>query len=321
MDNYPEFSKMHLPIATKHIPRIPYHQSIRYISQKLTANEFVPPAKTDAIRHPLSLANEELIITEALYLGTKDSLSYLSGRKRGTFDLRDQLILGVRFFDFEVSTHGGELWVYSDGKPVMEGLKLFRILLQFVDTLFKLHQYPIYEKILLHFREFECPDMNLMPTLELLGELIVSQFLTPLKRYAVGIFDGGKTLDKIEGAFIIFGPKDLDLALGDNHNFNWGHGCLYKMAPEFDGQVDSVIDWGTLEKYKFSDRKIDPKKLVWLDIFDPKYKGRPGHEFHSLDDIAMVYPTGKVKFNIISFVSLTPDNVKRFISKYKPPPM
>ena len=326
-DEYPEFCNISLAHPAK-IPQIPHLKSIHYITQKLT-NQLPPvihypvqrpPVRHVRVPHPLSTLDEELLITEALYLGTKDSLSYLSGRKRGTFDLRDQLYHGVRFFDFEVTTREKELWFMCDGRPVEEGAKIFEILVEFATTLFDKHKYPIYEKILLNFREFDCPEKHILPTLELLSDLIIEQFLQAPRCLAAHMgIDGSEILEKMRGVFIIFGPKDLDFALGENaHYYNWGTETLFKIEPEFNGENESVMAWGSIEKYNF-DRYIDTRKLVWLNIYDPKFVGRPGHEFHSLDDIGFIYPKGIVRFNIISFGSLTSENVDRFFVRYKPP--
>ena len=316
---YPEFGPVSLAYPEKP-PQIPHLKSIRYITQKLTNQ--LPPVSHDPVQHPLSSLAEELKITEALYLGTKDSLSYLSGRKRGTFDLREQLYHGVRFFDFEVTTREKKLWFMCDGRPVKEGAKIFEILVEFATILFDQYKYLIYEKILLNFREFDCPDKHILPTLELLSDLIFEHFLQAPRCLAAhkGIH-GSEILEKMKGVFIIFAPKDLDFALGENaHYYNWGNETLLKIEPEFDGEIESVMTWGSIEKYNFQpNRDIDTRKLVWLNIYDPKFVGRPGHEFHSLDDIGFVYPKGKVRFNIISFGSLTSENVDRFFLRYKPP--
>ncbi|KAI6653289.1 hypothetical protein LOD99_3813 [Oopsacas minuta] len=316
-----------LKSITPPIPIIPLYKSIIVTSDHYTKSlrkrlgeiEMRPQLDlTDATLHPYCLQSD-VQVHNALYLGTKNSASNSlpAGEKKVTIGIYAQLQLGVRFLDFEVTTLNSELQIVCNGIPLMTGKKLFEILKRFVDEQNERHN-KLGEKILLNFRECECKHFYLLPTLELLSDLIKE--LPP--SYLVKREDITENLSEMDGVFIIFGPIDLNLALNGTHAmFNWGSNLLVKVQPRFNGDPSCILQWITHQKRdKFEAFPIPSPQygnLVWLDISDPLYRGEASHEVGSMKDGGLLFPTEAARFNIISFGSLNSMEITLYMKCYR----
>ena len=315
------------------IPTIPQHKAILFASDKYTAGlkrklsrESTldeEPQKRDGILRVDSenspfVNDPRLAIFDSLYLGTKNSASNKIPdlEYKISIGIAAQLNLGVRFLDFEITTFDCQLWIVCGNKLAMLGAELFNILKVFVDQQ-SLAGNTLKEKILLNFREHSSGMSNLMPTWELLSNLILKFFVreNPLTNYVVPSYYSKVFLRDMVGVFIIFAPDDLNLALDDEFShLNWGSDFIEKVTPNFNGSNDCILQWANMQEIRnYEDFPPVHEKLVWLDISDPGYKGTARHEIQSLEDGKLLYPIEKSRFNIISFGSLGSTDVIKFL--------
>ena len=313
-------------------PIIPQFEAIMYVNEKYTSDlrkrlsrekSCEETQKKDGI---LSVDEDirafmfspNVLICDALYLGTKNSASnrVQNADYKITIGIGAQLHFGVRFLDFEITTFERVLWVVCSGKLAMLGTELFQILKGFADNQ-RLAGNHLEEKIILNFREHERGFGCLMPTWELLGDLIIHLF-EPNRlgtQYFVSKHHRGELLKDMVGVFIILAPEDLDLALDDNYsNLNWRSDSIVKVAPKFNGGNDCILQWANLQEVNnYNDFPENSRQLVWLDISDPNYKGNANHEIQSMHDGKLLYPDIKPRFNVISFGNLNSTNVNKFL--------
>ena len=264
----------------------------------------------DSELHP-SNPRENIFLRDGLFFGTKHSASNKGVGNKVSIGIAAQLSLGVRFLDFEVTTWNQQLWVVSgQGVLLMTGEKLFSILFEFMNEniLFD-------EKVILNFREYKCENYVLLPTLELLSDLI----LTAPFRF-VHKSQYWNYLSAMRGTFILFAPQDMDFALGNCCMYNWGENSLAKIQPSFNGDPCCVLRWGHLQRIRgynqFWNYNRDSSRLVWLDICDPLYRGGIGHEFRSIRDAGLLFPSGDARFNIICFSSISANNIREYMLEY-----
>lgn len=288
-----------------------YATHTSYINKHLRKDDHCDGISADANLHPCSPPSNTFL-RDGMFFGTYQSASNCGSGRKVSIGVEAQLHLGVRFLDFEVTTCNYELCVVNGlGELLMTGQKLFSIFGKFLAEMGNSFD----EKIILNFREHRCENYVLLPTLELLADLIRSN------PYFVHRSQHRNYLSKMRGVFIVFGPTDLNIALGAHSLYNWGESFLSRIHPVFRGDPSCIIRWADLERVQnyeeFRKRNLDGSRLVWLDISDPLYPGEMGHEFSSIRDVGLLFPTEEARFNIISFSSICANDIRDFMLSYK----
>lgn len=253
----------------------------------------------------------DIFLKDGLFLGTNHSASNSGRGQKVSIGIEAQLHLGVRFLDFEITTRDFQLCVVnSQGEYLMTGEKLFSKLWKFLSD-----KENFDEKIILNFREHKCENYVLLPTLELLAVLILSNpsIFVLKSQYK-------NRLSAMKGVFILFGPQGLNLALGGYSSYNWGDDSLTRIQPMCDGKPSCILSWVDLQRFynydAFPNWNQHSSRLVWLDISDPLYRGEAGHEFSSIRDAGLLFPNEEARFNIISFSSICANEIQDFIARY-----